>query len=157
VVDVQRKPHGLTSLSRSQLSQVHKVQHKPRKNFSWGHNQNLEQDMGVCCQVAHRTLSGAPGPRPNKHATLGNSMGTLRYNSLDCPVCTGLSGEPAEQQLPARQRLTAQMNISEQCCVEVRAQKSEVIGHVRCATGLSGAAKGQRVPTINNSKPQWAR
>jgi hypothetical protein len=39
----------------------------------------------------------------------------------------------------------------------VRAAKSEVTGHVRCATGLSGAAKGQRVPTVNNSKPQRAR
>jgi hypothetical protein len=32
VVDDQHKPHGLTSLSRIILSQVHKVQHKPRKN-----------------------------------------------------------------------------------------------------------------------------
>jgi hypothetical protein len=32
VVDDQHKPHGLTSLSRYDLSQVHKVQHKPRKN-----------------------------------------------------------------------------------------------------------------------------
>jgi hypothetical protein len=34
VVDVQHKPHGLTSLSRYHLSQVHKVQQKPRKKFS---------------------------------------------------------------------------------------------------------------------------
>jgi hypothetical protein len=37
------------------------------------------------------------------------------------------------------------------------AQKLEVTGHVRCGTGLSGAAKGQRVPTVNSSKPQQAR
>jgi hypothetical protein len=37
--DVQHKPRGLTSLSRYHLSQVHKVQYKPRKKFSWGHNQ----------------------------------------------------------------------------------------------------------------------
>jgi hypothetical protein len=47
----------------------------------------------------------------------------LRYNSSDCLVCTGLSGELAEQRLPARQRSTAQMNSDEQCRAEVRAQK----------------------------------
>jgi hypothetical protein len=34
VVDIQHKPHGLTSLSRYYLSQVHKVQRKARKKFS---------------------------------------------------------------------------------------------------------------------------
>jgi hypothetical protein len=49
---------------------------------------------------------------------------------------TGLSGESAEQWLPARQRSTADMNSDEQCRAEVRAAKSEVTGHVQCATGL---------------------
>jgi hypothetical protein len=75
--------------------------------------------------MAHQTLSGAPGPEANKPATLGNSIGALRYNSLDCTVCTGLSGAPAEQLLPTRQRSTATVNSV--------AQKSEV-------TGLSGVA-----------------
>jgi hypothetical protein len=92
--------------------------------------------------LAHRTLSGAPGP-PNEQATLGNSLGLLRYNSPDYLVCTGLSGEPSEQRLPTRQRSTAQMNSDEQYRAEVRAAKSEVTGHVWCATGLSGAAKGK--------------
>jgi hypothetical protein len=34
VVDVHHKPRGLTNLSRCHLSQVHKVQYKPRKKFS---------------------------------------------------------------------------------------------------------------------------
>jgi hypothetical protein len=76
--------------------------------------------MRVCYQVAHQTLSGAPGPSANKPATLGNSLVALRYNSSDCPVCTGLSGEPTEQRLPARQRSTAKGNNSEQCRAEVR-------------------------------------
>jgi hypothetical protein len=38
--------------------------------------------------MAHRTLSGALGRAPSEHATLGFSQDTLRYNSLDCPVCT---------------------------------------------------------------------
>jgi hypothetical protein len=50
-----------------------------------------------------------------------------------------------------RQRSTVKVNSSEQCAAEVRAQKS-----VRCGTGLSGAATGQRLPTVNRSKPQWA-
>jgi hypothetical protein len=81
--------------------------------------------MRVCCQVAHRTLSGAPGQAANEQAILGNFMGTLRYNSPDCLVCTGLSGELVEQRLPARQRSTANMNSDEQCRAEVRAAKSE--------------------------------
>jgi hypothetical protein len=91
VVDVQHKPRGLTSLARCYLSQVHKVQHKPRKKFSWGYKQNLEQDIRVCCQVAHRTLSGAPGPGAKELATLGNSLGVLCYN------LSNMSGEPTEQ------------------------------------------------------------
>jgi hypothetical protein len=156
VVDIQHKPLGLTSLSRYHLSQVHKVQHKPRKKFGWGHNQNLEQRMRVCCQVAHRTLSGALGPGANKPATLGNPPGALRYNSSNCLVCTELSDELAEQRLPARQQSTTEVYSDEQCHAEVRAAKSEVTGHVWCGTGLSGAAKRQRVKTVNSSKPQRA-
>jgi hypothetical protein len=44
--------------------------------------------MRVCWQVMHWTLFGAPGPRPNEEATLQNSLGALRYNSPDCPMCT---------------------------------------------------------------------
>jgi hypothetical protein len=72
-------------------------------------------------------------PAPNEQATLGNSMGSLRYNSPDCLVCTGQSDEPVEQRLPTRQRSTAKVYSSKQCHAEVRAQKSEI-------TGLSGVA-----------------
>jgi hypothetical protein len=91
VVDDQHKSRGLTSFSRCQLSQVHKVQHKPRKKLSWGHKQNLEQNMRVCCQVAHRTVSGAPDQAANEQATLENFMGALRYNSPDCPCAPDCS------------------------------------------------------------------
>jgi hypothetical protein len=42
--------------------------------------------------------------------------------------------------------------------MEVRSQsrKSEHTGHVRCTTGLSGAATGQRVSTVDRTKPQRA-
>jgi hypothetical protein len=96
--------------------------------------------------LAHRTLSGALGQPTNEHTTLGNSLGVLRYNSLDCPVCTGLSSEPAEQRLSARQRSTAKGYNAKQCRTEVRTQKSEVIR-------LYGAAKRQSAMMVNNSKP----
>jgi hypothetical protein len=31
---------------------------------------------------------------PSEQAALGRSLATYDYNSPDCPVCTGLSGEP---------------------------------------------------------------
>jgi hypothetical protein len=45
--------------------------------------------------------------RPPELASLGNSFQLLRYNSLDCPVYTGLSGVTAGQRLFRRQRLPA--------------------------------------------------
>jgi hypothetical protein len=38
--------------------------------------------------------------------------------------------------------------------VRCQAAKSERTEHVRCGTGMFGAATGQRVPTVNRSKPQ---
>jgi hypothetical protein len=139
VVDIQHKPCGLTSLSRYHLSQVHKVQHKPRKKSSWGHKQNWSKRTSSVLPLAHQTVSGALSAHASKPATLGNSPGPLRYNSPDCPVSQRSNGS-----LRANGRL-------QKCTVannhvEVRAQKSEV-------TGLSGAAKRQRAPMVNSSKP----
>jgi hypothetical protein len=94
VVDVHHKPSGLITLPRCLLSQVHKVQHKPRKKLSWGLNKvwskRLESVMQVAHQIlsgVHRTMSGAPGRAPLEHLTLRNFQGALRYDSPDCPVC----------------------------------------------------------------------
>jgi hypothetical protein len=53
------------------------------------------------CPVVHRTVSGgAPDSvrcarlTRREEAALGNSPTAYGYNSPDCPVCTGLSGEP---------------------------------------------------------------
>jgi hypothetical protein len=52
------------------------------------------------CPVVHRTVRWCTGQCPvrqagsSKLAALGNSPATYDYNSPDCPVCTGLSGEP---------------------------------------------------------------
>jgi hypothetical protein len=64
--------------------------------------------------IIHRTVRCTPDSvrcskeaRPHELASLGISLQQLRYNSPDCPVCTGLSGVPAEQRLSPRQRLSA--------------------------------------------------
>jgi hypothetical protein len=40
-------------LPRCHLSQVHKVQHKPRKKFSWGHKQFWSKGLESVLHVAH--------------------------------------------------------------------------------------------------------
>jgi hypothetical protein len=153
VVDVQHKPRGLTSLSRYHLSQVHKVQHKPRKKFSWEHNRIWSKTWECAakwrtghCPV-HQALDQTNQPLPR----IRRARSGIIHRTVRC--APDMSGEPTEQRLSARQRSTTKVNSDEQCATEVRAAKSEVIGHVRCATGLSSAAKGQRVPTVNSSKP----
>jgi hypothetical protein len=148
VVDIHHKPHGLTSLSRCHLSQVHKVQHKSRKKFSWGHNQIWSKGLRVCWNLAHQTLSGAPGPTESNKPHSGIPGAPFAIIHRTVRYATGLSGERAEQRLPMSQRSTAQMNSGEQCRAKVR-------GHwtVWCGTGLSGAAKRQRATTVDSSKP----
>jgi hypothetical protein len=59
----------------------------------------LEQPR-LCSVWEHRTVRWCTGQRPVRQtgsgelAALGNSPVSYDYNSLDCPVCTGLSGEP---------------------------------------------------------------
>ena len=52
-------------------------------------------------------MSGAPEDSNSELLTFGNFQRRLRYNSPDCPVCTGLSGATPEQRLSPRQRLSA--------------------------------------------------
>jgi hypothetical protein len=121
--------------------------------------------MRVCWQVAHQTVSGAPGPYTNEPATLENLPGELRYNSLNCSVCTGHVWWASGATTTARQWSIAKVYNEEQCVTKARAQKSEVTGHVRCGTGLSGVAPDcpvwhrtvrcsyrTRVPTVIRSK-----
>jgi hypothetical protein len=64
--------------------------------------------------IIHRTVRCTPdsvrcakGGRPQELASFGKLQRLVRYNSPDCPVCTGLSGATPEQRLPPRQRLSA--------------------------------------------------
>jgi hypothetical protein len=53
-----------------------------------------------CFGLGHRTVRWCTGQCPvrqaasGEEATLGNLPMAYDYNSPDCPVCTGLSGEP---------------------------------------------------------------
>jgi hypothetical protein len=64
--------------------------------------------------IIHRTVRCTPdsvrcakGGRPQELASFGKLQRLVRYNSPDCPVCTGLSGATPEQRLPPSQRLSA--------------------------------------------------
>jgi hypothetical protein len=64
--------------------------------------------------IIHRTVWCTPdsvrcakGGRPQELASFGKLQRLVRYNSPDCPVCTGLSGATREQRLSPRQRLSA--------------------------------------------------
>jgi hypothetical protein len=65
--------------------------------MSWGTLQSLEQKQVLVQPMAHRTLSSAQAEAPRELAALRFFLELLCYNSPDCPVCTGLSGEPTEQ------------------------------------------------------------
>jgi hypothetical protein len=70
--------------------------------------------LGSRRTIIHRTVWCTPDSvrcskdeRPRELGSLGNSLRLLRYNSPDCPVCTGLSGVTAGQRLLRRQRSPA--------------------------------------------------
>jgi hypothetical protein len=136
------------------LSQVHKVQHKPTNKMSWGTLQSLEQKQVLVQAVAHQTLSGAQAKAPRELAALGfsQSHSAIIHQTIRCaPDC------PMSQRSNGQMRPTidyADDGIVDRA--EVRSQNCKVRTHqtVRCATRLSGAARGQRTSMVNRSKPQ---
>jgi hypothetical protein len=103
----------------------------------------------VCWNLAHRTVSGAPGPYRPKPATLGNleARSAIIHQTVRCAI--RLSGEAVEQWLPARQRSTVQSYSSEQC--HGRSHSAEVRGHqtVRCSK-TTNASNGQLLQTLTD-------
>jgi hypothetical protein len=75
---------------------VHKVQLKPRKKLSWTLSKVWSKDLRVCCQVAHRTVSGAPGRAPSETATLGFYQGSLLGMAI-LPAGSGIHGYPTRR------------------------------------------------------------
>jgi hypothetical protein len=101
----------------------------------------------------HRTVSGAQAGACDELAALGKSWGSHDYNSLDCLVCTGLSGEPAAP-VP-----TVGSAISERRVARANGHKAAPncpVCHrtVRCAKGVMAAMvgfarKGRRSHTVH--------
>jgi hypothetical protein len=87
----------------------------------------------VCWFLAHRTVSGAPGPYRLEPATLEKleARSAIIHRTVRC--VTRLSGEPAKQWLPVHQRLSAKATVHNSATTEVIAQKLE-------GTRLSGVA-----------------
>jgi hypothetical protein len=96
----------------------------------------------VCSVWEHRTVRWCTGQclvrqaGLSKPAALGNSPATNDYNSPDCPVCTGLSGEPT---------------VGRAICAGHVAEPTARRGHrtVRCAPDMSGAPTAPRLPTVD--------
>jgi hypothetical protein len=89
----------------------------------------------------HRTVRWCTGQCPVRQAgsselvALGNSSATYGYNSPDCPVCTGLSGEPTVG-----------------CAICARHVAEPTVGReqrtVRCAPDSVRCANGSQAPTV---------
>jgi hypothetical protein len=98
-----------------------------------------------CTAIIQRTvrwctgLSG--GPFTGELVALGNSSATYGYNSPDCPVCTGLSGEPTVGRANGRPRDLRRTRGRANGYKEAP-DCPVCTGHVRCANG-SQAANGR--------------
>jgi hypothetical protein len=123
------KPCGLTSLPSCDLSQVHKVQHKPTKKLSWG---TLQKFGAKTCRGA---ASGAPDTvrcAPDSQAMaptnwslsgFSGSYSTLIHWTVRC--APDMFSEPTEQRSNcANDRLQRQMK-SEQCTGQKLEQRSQ--------------------------------
>jgi hypothetical protein len=110
----------------------------------------LEQPR-ICSVWEHRTVRWCTRQCPVRQAgsselaALGISPATYGYNSPDCPVCTGLSGEPTVSRANClvNQR-SAGPTVGRAICAGHVAEPTARRGHrtVRCANG-SLAANGR--------------
>jgi hypothetical protein len=140
VVDIHHKPCRLISLPSYHLSQVHKVQHKPRNKSSWGLNKVWSKDLEWCCQWrTGQCLVPRPSTTPTGHSRVFPRNTPLQFTGLSdvhriCPV------KPMEQQSTGLNSLLRCQYIVHSIEVRCQVAKSERTGHVQCATILSGAA-----------------
>jgi hypothetical protein len=103
---------------------VHKGSTQTNKKIKVRVQKQRSKGTEGCPSLAHRTVSGAPGPYNSELFTLGflRPRSTIIHQTVRCT--TGLSGAPAEQRLPA-QRSTATDTYERYSawtvCAEVRA------------------------------------
>jgi hypothetical protein len=131
------------------VSKGSRLANKKTKNWVQQREQGITE---VCPGLVHWTVRCATGQCPVHQWTssqtlhLRENSESLRYNSPDCPVYTGLSGEPAEQRL-----LRANSHLQSHL-MRARARRSQARAkwgtrhstvHVRCATGHPGGPSNQ--------------
>jgi hypothetical protein len=94
--------------------------------------------------IIHRTVSGAPGMKRPWNSPASGIRSAIIHRT--CPVCTRLSGEPAEQRL-----LHANGHLQSHL-MRARARRSQARAkwrtghstvHVRCSTGQPGGPTSQ--------------
>jgi hypothetical protein len=103
---------------------------------------NRKNRIGIVLARAAKTLLSLGAPDcpvcqagSSELAALGNSPATYGYNSPDCPVYTGLSGEPT---------------VGRAICAGHVAEPTARRRHrtVRCAPDMSAAPTAPRLPTV---------
>jgi hypothetical protein len=104
--------------------------------------------------VAHQALSGAQAEQPTNWLLSGFSRSrfAIIHRTVRCaPYC--LVSQRSNGQLCPTVDCDVRWTVNS---AQVRSQNCEIRVHrtVRCATGLSGATRGQDTSTINRSKPQ---
>jgi hypothetical protein len=114
---------------------VHKVQHKPIKYSSYGHNWNGAKRL-ECAEEWRTGLSGVPphSVRCTRAVQVSTSHsreneGVLHYNSPDCPVCHRTVRWASGATTICAQRPTL---TDEQCSGRSQSRKSEGHRTVRC-------------------------
>jgi hypothetical protein len=83
--------YGVTSLARYDLSQVHTVQHKPRKSSVRDTIYLEQKDLSVLKFSAPDTIRCTRAVQLRTSHS-GEFQGSLRYNSPDCPVSQRSNG-----------------------------------------------------------------
>jgi hypothetical protein len=103
--------------------------------------------------IIHRTVRCAKEERPQELASFGKLQRLVRYNSPDCPVCTGLSGATPEQRLVGANGYLRRIN----CARSARRSQARPCWHtgqqtvpVRCAPNTQA---GPQVRSSNGQNP----
>jgi hypothetical protein len=99
----------------------------------------------LCSVYKHRTVRWCTGQCPVRHAgsgelaALGKNLTAYGYNSSDCPVCTGLSGEPTVGRANSRLRDLR----------KTRGRANGREGAPDCPVGTGQCTVRQRLPGAN--------
>jgi hypothetical protein len=107
--------------------------------------------------IIHRTVRCTPdsvrcskGSRPQELASFGKRQRLVRYNSPDCPVCTGLSGATSEQRLSGANGYLRSIYCARRSQSRPYWHTGQGTVHVRCAPDTQA---GPQVRSSNGQNP----